>query len=137
MKLRELRIVWVAIAGGTVLYTLVAFGLVATGVVAMQGLPWLPMDVVGAAMLLYLAGTVFVRRRMVAGIDRDASVERRTAAYATAVIVGLALTEGGGLFLITLGLVTGSATWILAGGLGAAAVLWMAHPTGEEVGLGE
>lgn len=137
MKLRELRVVWAAILGGTVLYTLLAFGLVASGTVDMGGLDAISMNVAGAVVLLYMAGTVVVRRRMIGQIDPDDPAELRRSAYATAVIVGVALTEGGGLILITLGLVTGAATWILAGGLGAAFIILLAKPTGEEVGLSE
>ena len=137
MKLRDLRVVWAAILGGTVLYTLVAFGLVATGAIELGGLDAISMNLAGAVVLLYLAGTVFVRRRMIGQIDPDAPPEMRRSQYATAVIVGVALTESGGLLLITLGLLTGSATWILAGGLGAAFVILLARPTGDEVGLSE
>ena len=90
---------------------------------------------IGAGVLAYMVGGVFVRRTMVERIPRDAEPEARMAAYQTAVILGLALSESGGLILVTLGMLTGASTWVLAGGASAAVLMFMARPTGEEIGV--
>ena len=136
MKLRELRIIHAAMLGGTVLYTLLAAFLVFTGVISVGtgGLP-IPMQYAGAAILLLMFAGVFLRRHLVGQISLDDPPEVRAPAYANAVIIGAALPEGGGLLLITLGIITSSATWILAGGLSAAFLMWQGRPTPEEAGL--
>ena len=136
MKLRELRIIHAAMLGGTVLYTLLAAFLVFTGVISVGtgGLP-IPMQYAGAAILLLMFAGVFLRRHLVGQISLDDPPEVRAPAYANAVIIGAALPEGGGPLLITLGIITSSATWILAGGLSAAFLMWQGRPTPEEAGL--
>ena len=76
-----------------------------------------------------------VRRKLIAQVSHEAPPEVRLAAYANAVIIGAALPEGGGLVLITLGLVSGSASWIIAGGLAASVLIWQGRPRADEIGL--
>jgi len=134
-QLRTLQIIWVALVGGVVTYTAVVFGLLRTGAAPEASLDASIMNLIGAGVLAYMIGGVFVRRAMVERIPRDASPEARMAAYQTAVIVGLALSESGGLILVTLGLLSGTSTWVLAGGASAAVLMFMARPTGDEIGV--
>jgi hypothetical protein len=107
---------------------MVIYGLMAAGTLDLAVLPGSVMTMVGAAVMLYMAAGVIVRRALVARIDPGLEREQRIAAYTTATIVGLALTESGGLIVITLGLLSGSATWVLVGGLAAAALMVGARP---------
>ena len=61
--------------------------------------------------------------------------EVRLPAYANAVIVGAAVPEGAGLALITLGLLSASTSWIAAGGVAAAFLIWQGRPRADEIGL--
>lgn len=136
MKLRELRIIHAAMLGGIVLYTVAAAFLVFSGVIRVgTGESMIPMQYAGAVILLFMFGGVFFRRHMVAQVSLDDPPEVRMPAYANAVIIGAALPEGGGLMLITLGIITSSPTWILAGGLAAAFLIWQGRPSAEEAGL--
>jgi hypothetical protein len=131
---KQLRIVWGALVGGVLLYTMLVYGLMTTGVLDVAALPRSVMSVVGAAVLVYMAAGVLVRRALVARIDPALDRERRVAAYTSATIVGLALTESGGLIVITLGLLSGSSSWVLAGGLAAVALMLGARPDEQDLG---
>jgi hypothetical protein len=47
----------------------------------------------------------------------------------------MVLMQSGGLIVITLGLVSSSPTWILAGGGAAVGMMALARPTAEETGI--
>ena len=86
--------------------------------------------------MLYMAGGVFIRRLMISKIPTQAPAQERLSSYRTASIVALALMESGGLIVITLGLLSGAATWVLAGGGAAAVLMFLARPNAEEIGMG-
>ncbi len=134
ISLGQLTIVWGALVAGVLAYTTVLFVLVSNGTLDMAVLPPRVMSFVGAGVLVYMVAGVFVRRALVARIDPALDRERRLAAYTTATIVGLGLTESGGLVVITLGMLSGSPRWVLAGGLAAAALMLGARPNGAELG---
>ena len=129
-----LRAVWGALLGSVVVYTLLIWALMWTGTLGMEVLPTSIMSLVGAAVLVYMVAGVFVRRALVARIDPSLDREARLAAYTRATIVGLGLTESGGLILITLGLLSGSPTWVLVGGLAAAVLMLGGRPDESDLG---
>ena len=133
LSIRQLRIVWAGMIGGTVTYTAVVYVLISTGTVEMAAFGPDVMNVVGAVVMLQMVGAVFLRRRLVAAIPDDAAPEVRQARYGSATIIALALMEGGGLLLITFGMMTGAATWVLAGGGAAAVLMLFARPSEEEI----
>ena len=133
MSLRQLRIVWGAMIGGTVTYTAVVYVLTATGTVEMAAFGQDIMNIVGAVVMLQMVGAVVLRRRLVAAIPSHAEPDVRRSRYASATIIALALMEGGGLLLITFGMMTGSATWVLAGGGAAAVLMLFARPSEDEI----
>ena len=121
--------------GGTASYTLVIFALVSLGVVSVDALPAAVMDGAGGLAILIMGGALFLRRALVARIPSSADREARITQYATATIVGMVLMESGGLIVITLGLVSSSPTWILAGGGAAVGMMALARPTAKEAGI--
>ena len=133
-RIRTLQIIWAAMVAGVVIYTAVVAVVMRTGSTPSASLDPSIMNLIGAGVLAYMVGGVFARRTMVERIPRDAAPEARMGAYQTAVIVGLALSESGGLILVTMGMLTGAPTWVLAGGGAAAILMFMARPTGEEIG---
>lgn len=134
-QFRTLRLVWIAMLLGTLGYTVVVYGLMSMGLFEMNALGTDVMNIVGAVVILQLLGAVFLRRRMVAAIPDDAPTKDRLARYGRATVVGLALMEGGGLLVITFGMISGAAQWVLAGGGAAAAVMLMARPSRDEIGI--
>ncbi len=131
--MRTLRVVWGALLGSVLLYTVLIWALMSNGVLGMDVLPTSIMGLVGAGVLVYMVAGVFVRRAFVARIDPSLDREARVAAYTRATILGLGLTESGGLIVITLGLLSGSATWVLVGGLAAAALMFGARPVESDL----
>ena len=135
-ELKQLQVIWGALVAGVVLYTAVIFGLMTAGGMSFDALDPTIMNLVGAGVMLYMAGAVFARRLLIAKIPAQAPAEDRLASYRTASIVALALMESGGLIVITLGLLAGAALWVLAGGGAAAALMFLAKPRADEIGLG-
>lgn len=133
--MKQLRIIWAALVVGTLLYTLLVVAVTVTGIAQVGTLDPTLLNYAGAAVMVYLVAGVFVRRRMIANIDRESPPEQRLAAYSAATILGAGLTEGGGLILVTLALMAGSASWALTGGLAAVVVMLMGRPTEEDIGL--
>ena len=136
-RFKTLQIIWAAMLAGVVAYTAVLFVVLRLGMVEMPVLPAWVMTVGASVVLVYMAGVTVVRRRMVEAIPAGAAQDTRFAQYQTATIVGLALLEGGGLLLISLGILADSSIWVLAGG---GASLWMmalARPQRSEAGIGE
>ena len=132
INLGQLRVIWMAMIGGTASYTLVIFALVSLGAISVDALPAAVMDGAGGLAILIMGGALFLRRALVARIPSSADREARITQYATATIVGM---ESGGLIVITLGLVSSSPTWILAGGGAAVGMMALARPTAEEAGI--
>ena len=134
--LRQLEIVWMAMVGGLLAYTLLMYALIGTGIVSLEPMFGADvMNIVGAAVMVWLVSAVFLRRRMVAGIPDDLPPETRLQRYGGVCIIALALMEGAGLFLITFAIVTNSATWALAGGGAATVLMFLARPSKDEAGL--
>ena len=133
ISVRQLRIVWAAMIGGTVAYTAVVYVLLSTGTVDMAVFGRDVMNVVGAVVMLQMVGAVVLRRRLLSGIPRHAEPEVRKARYTSATITALGLMEGGGLLLITFGMMTGAATWVLAGGGAAAVLMLFSRPSEDEL----
>ena len=134
-SLGQLQVIWGALVGGVVLYTVLIFGLMTAGVLDAARLDPAIMPYAGGVVIVYMAAGLLVRRSMVAAIPSDADSETRLARYQTATIIPLALMESGGLLLVTLGFLTGTATWVLAGGMAAALLMFLGRPTAAEVGL--
>lgn len=134
-RLRTLRIIWVAMLLATLGYTGIAFILMSMGLFGGDALGPDVMNIVGFVVILQLLGSIVLRRHLVAAIPAEAPVEDRLTRYANATIVGLAVMEGGGLLVITFGLLSGAPRWVLAGGGAAAAVMLMAKPSGDEIGI--
>ena len=135
-ELKQLQVIWGALVAGVVLYTAVIFVLMTAGGVRFDALDPAIMNLAGAGVKLYMAGVVLARRLLIARIPAQAPAEERLASYRTASIVALALMEAGGLIVITLGLLSGASLWVLAGGGAAAALMFLAKPTADEIGLG-
>ncbi len=135
ISLGQLRVIWMAMIGGTASYTLVIFALVSLGVISVDALPAAVVDGAGGLAILIMGGALFLRRALVARIPSSADRDARITQYATATIVGMVLMESGGLIVITLGLVSSSPTWILAGGGAAVGMMALARPTAEEAGI--
>lgn len=133
--LGQLQVIWGALVGGVVLYTLLIFVLMTAGTLDIASLDPSIMNMVGAAVMVYLVGGIIVRRTMVGAIPDDADRSDKIQRYRVAIIVPMALMESGGLIVITLGLLSGSATWVLAGGGAAAALMLMARPSADEIGI--
>lgn len=130
----HLRAVWMAMVGGTLLYTIVAYLLLLLGIVEAGGaLGPSVMNLVGAFAVVQIALSLLLRRRLVGAIPRNAPPEERMSRYFTACVITLALIEGGGLIVITLSIVTGVATWALVGGGAAVVVMLLARPVRSEV----
>ena len=104
--------------------------------VEMPVLPSWVITVGASAVLVYMAGVTVVRRRMVDLIPARAAQDTRFARYQTATIVGLALHEGGGLLLISLGILADSSIWVLAGGGASLWLMALARPKRSEAGMG-
>jgi preprotein translocase subunit SecY len=131
--LRSLQVIWAALVGTVLLYTLVAFWAMTSGIVDFSVFdPGIMPYVAGAALLLMLGGTV-VRRVMVRRIDPEGDPNARLAAYMNASVLGLAVTEAGGMVLLTLGVLAGSPTWVLAGGLAAALLMATVRPSAKDL----
>ena len=135
MTLTTLRIIHAGLIGDVFLYAVVATFLVLTGFRDSGAAPPIPMEYAGAGMLLVMASGVAIRRTMLAQVSLDDPPEIRLPAYANAVIIGAAVPEGAGLMLITLGLLNASVTWIAAGGVAAAFLIWQGRPRADEIGL--
>lgn len=132
--LQQLQIIWGALVAGVVLYTVLIFSLMTAGVLDAATFDPEIMNLVGACVLVYMVAALLVRRSMVASIPRDADAETRVSRYKVATIVPMALMESGGFVLITLAILTGVATWALAGGGAAAVLMFFARPTADELG---
>lgn len=134
-QFRTLRIVWVAMLLGLLGYAVVAYALMSIGLFEMNAFGVDVMNIVGAFVILQLLVAIFLRRRMVATIPDAAPLKDRLARYGRANVVGLALMEGGGLLVISFGMISGAPQWVLAGGGAAAAVMLMARPSRDEIGI--
>lgn len=133
--MKELTLIWAALVGGVVLYTAVIGGLLYTGTLEMSAFDPALLNYVAAAVIVYMMVAVFARRTMVAQIPDHAPAEDRVQRYRIVTIVALAMMETGGLAVITMAMLAGSATWVIAGGAAAAGTMFMARPSKREIGL--
>lgn len=133
--LDQLKLVWGALVGGVVLYTLLLFGLMTAGVLEVASLDPHIMPWVGAGVVVYMGAGLLLRRSMIAAIPPDLDDGARLAQYRLAILVPMALMESGGLVLVTLGMLTGTAYWVLAGGGAAALLMFLARPSRSELGV--
>jgi amino acid transporter len=114
----------------------VAYGLLALTDAGVGAIPAGAMPYVGAGALVLMLSGLGLKRRLVGAIPRGAHEAKRLEQYFAATIVGLALVEGGGLFLITLSIVADTPVWVLAGGGTALWMLVIGRPRREETGPG-
>ncbi len=133
-RIRSLKVVWVGMVAGTVAYTGVVYFLMSAAVVDVGAFGPEVMNLVGGVVILQLVASLMLRRRMLAAIPDGVPAEERVGRYATVSIVALALLEAGGLFVITFALVSGAATWVLAGGGASVVLMLIARPSAEELG---
>lgn len=133
--MRQLRMIWMALMGGVASYTAVVFVLVSLGTLALGSLPANIVNAAAGGVLVYMALGVAIRRTMLARLPPDGDDESRLTHYRSAVLIPLALMESGGLVIITLGMLSSSPTWVLAGGGAALAMMWMSRPNATEAGL--
>ncbi|MEM7415759.1 MAG: hypothetical protein AAF389_09710 [Gemmatimonadota bacterium] len=132
--LQQLQVIWGALVGGVVLYTVLIFSLITAGVLDVATFDPDVMTFVGAGVMVYMVAALIVRRSMVAAIPADADPDTRVSRYKVATIVPMALMESGGLLLVSLAILTGAATWALAGGGAAAVLMFFARPSADELG---
>lgn len=130
--IRSLTVIWAALCGGVVLYTLTVFGLIVTGAVA-GTLPGRAMWIAVPFVLVWMTGLIFARRSVARTLVRAVPPEQRFDKYRVFVIALLAMMEFGGLMLITVGLMTAEAGWVLAGGGAAAFLMLRARPSLDEL----
>ncbi len=89
ISLGQLRVIWMAMIGGTASYTLVIFALVLLGAISVDALPAAVMDGAGGLAILIMGGALFLRRALVARIPSSADREARITQYAAATILGM------------------------------------------------
>lgn len=133
--LKRIRIIWLALVVGVATYTMLIWGLSTFGGMGGNVLPPQVMSVGGPVAIAMMAGALVLRRTLVSRISHDLPAEERVAQYSAASLVGLAIVESAGLFVITLGLMSGATPWILAGGGAAALLMVTARPRESEIGL--
>lgn len=133
--LKRIRLIWGALIAGVLCYTALAWVLASFGGVGSDLLPTSVMNGAGALAIAMMAGAQVLRRTLVRRIPRDLPPDQRVARYLTATLVGLATIESAGLLVISLAMVSGAASWILAGGGAAAVLMLTARPSEAEIGL--
>ena len=132
-RYRVIFAVWAALAGGTAVFTAMAWAL-ASGILPGQSWsasldPGLVRLVLVVPVLSMVGGVLVRRSAQTRGRPGEGAMER----YQTRAIVGWALQEGGGLFGVVLGLLAGEAGWVLAlGGLAVFALL-LTRPARSEL----
>lgn len=132
-RYRVLVLVWGALLGGTLLFTVVAW---AMAVGMLTGTPWTPtmeprlaLVLEGLAVALMVAGLV-VRR---AGWGLLPAPELPLQAFQNRMILVWALQEGGGLMGGVFGLLAGRSDWIAGVGILAAFALFLTRPRKAEL----
>ena len=134
-RFKTLQIIWAALMFGVASFAIVAYSILTFVGLEIAAIPARIMPyVVPVAFLGMIAGSI-LRRRQIEAIPRDATSEVRMARYTAATIIGCAVTEGFGLSVIVLSLVTGAAIWAFVGAGLAIGVMATAHPDRREAGL--
>ena len=129
--IRPVVAIWAALNLGVALYVVVAAGLIATEMVEPVGLDLGIVRAVSLGIVAYMAGGLLIRRAMLARLPEEPGA--RTAQYRSATLIALALMESGGLVLITLGLLSGSLTWVVGGGSASIVMMLLTRPSQAEL----
>lgn len=129
--MKQLQILWAAMIGGVLVYAAVAYSLIVLGGIEFHAFDPAIMSVLGGVVLAWMVAALGVRRVMLARIPRDLPPEERRPRYLSTIVVVLALIEGGGLLMITFGMLVGAESWILVGGAAAAVFMVLARPTAD------
>lgn len=135
-RFKTLQTVWLALLGGVAAYTTAGVLLITVAALDVGVLGPSVLTVAAATVVVYMAGGLVVRRRMVDAIPAGVDEETHFARYQTATLVGLGLLESGGLLLVTLGLLANAPTWVLAGGAASLCMMTLARPRKNEARLG-
>jgi hypothetical protein len=135
LDFRSLQIVWVALMFGLATYTIVAYCVLAFGMIETPMLPTSVLRIAGAVAGAIMLGGLFARRTMVQAIDPSASPAERLRDYARATIMGLGLVDLGGFLMVTLGIVSAAPMAPLVVGSAGVGALALARPKREHIGL--
>ena len=103
-RFKTLQVMWGALMAGVLSYAVVAYCLVVFGGVVLSLAPRRALTFVGPVAVFGMVVGAMVQQSLGRAIPRDLDPTQRMARYASAVIVGLAVTEGCGLLVVTLGL---------------------------------
>ena len=135
-RFKTLQVVWGALMAGVLVYAVVVYCLVIFGGAVLSLAPRRALTFVGPVAVVGMIVGTMVQQRLVRAIPPGLDPAERMARYASAVILGLAVTEGCGLLVVTLGLLASAPTWGLIGGLIAIGVMALSGPNRREAGLG-
>jgi hypothetical protein len=133
-RFKVLQIVWLAMMGGVVTFAVVAHALLTVMDLEMAGLPPMVLRVAGPVAVVMMGAGLLVRRKLLEAIPPGARGEERLARYHAAVLVGLAIIEGGGLLVIVLSLVSNAPSWIPAAAAITLGMMVLGRPRREELG---
>lgn len=131
---KQIRFVWFALVTGVASYTIVVAALLVTGVVALDVYPRRIVNLVAPGVMVYMLAGLVIRRMMLSRLPEGDS-DARLAHYRSATLIALALMESGGLLIVTLGMISNSPAWALAGGGAGVAMMLLAKPVAAEAGL--
>ncbi len=131
-----LQIAWAALMFGVLACALAVYFMLTIGGLELAAMPVQVLTYVAPVAVVGMVGGTVLRRRFVDAIPAGVTPEQRMEKYLAAVIVGLAVTEGFGLLVITLALLAGAPTWALVGGGLATGVMALSGPQRDEAGLG-
>jgi FtsH-binding integral membrane protein len=135
MDLRAVKVIWLAMTFGLAAYALVAYCLLAFGIVTMEAPFAGHLRYVATSLVVGMVAAKLVRRPMVESIPREAPPAEREQKYVVAVLVSVSLVEGLAIFLVTLSLAAGAPMFALLGGAAGVGVLALSGPSREEAGL--
>jgi len=132
-RFKTLQIVWLALMGGVVVFATMAYVLLTVAGSEMGGLPPGVLRVAAPASVLVMAAGLLVRRKLLEAIPASVQGDARMARYHGAVLVGLAMIEGAGLFIIALSIASGTSNWIPAGTAVTILMMAIARPRRSEI----
>lgn len=135
MDFQRLQIVWVALMCGLAAYTVIAYCVLAFGIIDTPLVPTSVLRIAGTLAAAVLCGGFIVRRKMIQAIDPQAPPAERLGEYARATILGLALVDAGGFLMVTLGVAAAAAMAPLVLGGAAIGVMALSGPKREHIGL--
>ena len=132
-RVRPLKVIWVGMVAGVVLFTGVAMLLIRMG--AFTPIPALRAGAgmtIAIVLVLGLVGAQFVRR-IVEKTPASATRSQVAAKWQAGWIVGQAIKEGIGLAGVVLAMLTGASSWAMAFGVASAASMIMTPPWEAEL----